>query len=139
MNYLLDTCVVSELIKPQGNEIVLEWIKNTEESCLFLSVLTIGEIHKGIAKLSESRRKQELQFWIDNDLKKRFKGRIVEVNQEIAIKWGDIQGEAEKEGKKMPVIDSLIAASAIINDFTLVTRNVKNVEPSGCEVLNLWE
>lgn len=66
-------------------------------------------------------------------------GRVVEVTQEIAIKWGDIQGGAEKEGKKMPVIDGLIAASAIINVFTLVTRNVKNVEPSGCEVLNLWE
>lgn len=139
MNYLLDTCVISELVKIQGDENVLDWIKSTGESGLFLSVLTIGEIHKGIAKLPDSKRKLELQFWVDNDLKKRFKGRIIDITQEIAIKWGDIQGEAEKIGKKMPVLDSLLAATALVNNFTLVTRNVRNVETSGCDVLNLWE
>jgi len=131
--------VISELAKTQGDENVLDWIKNTGESSLFLSVLTIGEIHKGIAKLPDSKRKLELRFWVDNDLKKRFKGRIIDITQEIAIKWGDIQGEAENIGKKMPVIDSLLAASALVNNFTLVTRNVRNVETSGCDVLNLWE
>lgn len=139
MNYLLDTCVISELVKIQGDENVLDWIKNTGESGLFLSVLTIGEIHKGIAKLPDSKRKLELRIWVDNDLKKRFKGRIIDITQEIAIKWGDIQGEAEKIGKKMPVLDSLLAATALVNNFTLVTRNVRNVETSGCDVLNLWE
>lgn len=139
MKYLLDTCVISELIKPGKNNKIVEWMQSKEENSLFISVLTIGEIHKGISKLPDSRRKESLRTWVDNDLKKRFAGRILEISEKIATIWGEIQAKSEKDGKKMPVIDSLIAAAAIKNNLTVVTRNVKDIENSGCRSINPWE
>ena len=139
MRYLLDTCVISELIKPGENNKIVEWIQSKDEDSLFISVLTIGEIQKGISKLPDSRRKESLRTWVDNDLKKRFSGRILEISEKIATTWGEIQANSEKDGKKMPVIDSLIAATAIKNNLTVVTRNVKDIENSGCISINPWE
>ena len=139
MKYLLDTCVISELIKPEKDTNVVEWMQNKEENSLFISVLTIGEIHKGIAKLPDSPKKQSIQEWVNDDLKKRFAGRIIGITEKIATSWGKIQGKAEKEGKKMPVVDSLIAAAAIKNNLTVVTRNIKDIENSGCQSINPWE
>jgi predicted nucleic acid-binding protein len=139
LNYLLDTCVISELIKPGENNKIVEWIQSKDEDSLFISVLTIGEIYKGISKLPDSRRKESLRTWVDNDLKKRFAGRILEISEKIATTWGEIQANSEKDGKKMPVIDSLIAATAIKNNLTVVTRNVKDIENSGCRSINPWE
>ncbi len=139
MKYLLDTCVISELIKPEKNNKVVKWIKKRKESSLFISVLTIGEIQKGISKLPDSHKKEYLKTWVDNDLKKRFAGRILEITEEIATSWGEIQAKSESEGKKMPVIDSLIAATAIKNNLTVVTRNIKDIENSGCKSINPWE
>ena len=139
MKYLLDTCVISELIKSGSNEKVAAWIEERKEEDLFISVLTIGEIYKGISKLPDSRKKESIQAWVNDDLRKRFEGRILEITEEIAAKWGEIQGIAEKDGKRMPVIDSLIAATAIKNDLTIVTRNVKDIESSGCKTFNLWK
>jgi predicted nucleic acid-binding protein len=116
----------------------VKWIKSRKEDSLYISVLTIGEICKGISKLPDSQKKKSLRNWIDNDLKKRFGGRILEITEEIATSWGEIQAKSEKEGKKMPVIDSLIAATAIKNNLTVVTRNVKDIENSGCKSINPW-
>lgn len=139
MKYLLDTCFISELIKPEIDCNVVEWMQNKEEASFFISVLTIGEIHKGISKLPDSIKKRSLQEWVNVDLKKRFAGRVIEITEGIATSWGEIQGRAEKEGKKMPVLDSLIAATAIKNNLTVVTRNVKDIEHSGCQSINPWE
>lgn len=139
MKYLLDTCVISELIKKEKNNKVVKWIKKRKESSLFISVLTVGEIQKGISKLPDSHKKEYLKTWIDNDLKKRFAGRILEITEEIATTWGEIQAKSESEGKKMPAIDSLIAATAIKNNLTVVTRNEKDIENSGCKSINPWE
>jgi predicted nucleic acid-binding protein len=138
LKYLLDTCVISELIKPERCNQIVKWIKSRKEDSLYISVLTIGEICKGISKLPDSQKKKSLRNWIDNDLKKRFGGRILEITEEIATSWGEIQAKSEKEGKKMPVIDSLIAATAIKNNLTVVTRNVKDIENSGCKSINPW-
>jgi predicted nucleic acid-binding protein len=139
LKYLLDTCVISELIKKEKNNKVVKWIKKRKESSLFISVLTVGEIQKGISKLPDSYKKEYLKTWIDNDLKKRFAGRILEITEEIATSWGEIQAKSESEGKKMPAIDSLIAATAIKNNLTVVTRNEKDIENSGCKSINPWE
>jgi len=139
LKYLLDTCVISELIKKEKNNKVVKWIKKRRESSLFISVLTVGEIQKGISKLPDSHKKEYLKTWIDNDLKKRFAGRILEITEEIATSWGEIQAKSEIEGKKMPAIDSLIAATAIKNNLTVVTRNEKDIENSGCKSINPWE
>jgi len=139
LKYLLDTCVISELIKERKERKVVEWIQSQNENSLFISVLTIGEIHKGITKLPDSQRKAFISDWVDHHLKKRFAGRIIKIDEEIATYWGEIQGKSEKEGKKMPVIDSLIAATAIKNDLIVVTRNIKDIKNSGCKSTNPWE
>jgi len=99
MNYLLDTCVISELVKPQPDRKVVEWVRRQDETALFLSVVTIGEIEKGIARLERSRRKQLLRDWVDNKLSRRFSGRILSFDYETASRWGRISGEAGRKGK----------------------------------------
>ena len=138
MNYLLDTCVVSELIKANSDKNVISWIETIEEDRLFLSVLTLGEIEKGIAKLPLSLRKSNLKTWLEQDLVLRFENRILNITPEIARYWGDLQGELEKQGKPMPIIDGLIASTALVHDLILVTRNVNDVEGSCVSILNVW-
>lgn len=139
MKYLLDTCIISEFTKPSPEPKVVDLISFENEENLFLSVLTLGEIHKGIAKLPDSKKKKELANWVETDLKKRFAGRIIKITEEIACHWGDILGQSEKAGRKIPVIDGLLAATAIKKGLTLVTRNIKDVVNCGCKILNPWE
>lgn len=139
MKYILDTCVVSELTKPKPERSLLKWIKQKDEIDFYLSVLTIGELHKGISRLEESKKKQLLIQWVESDLTKRFENRILPVTDSIAKKWGEIQGKAEQEGKKMPVIDSLIAATGLVHDFQIITRNTIDMEKSGVKLYNPWD
>ena len=139
MNYLLDTCVISEMIKSNPNRNVINWITSCQENSFYLSVLTIGEIQKGISKLSESKRKNELQSWIDNELRERFSGKILDINTEVAKVWGKIQGNSEKQGITIPAIDSLIAATGIFYGLIVVTRNIVDMENTGVSLLNPWK
>ena len=138
MKYLLDTCVISELIKKRPNKSVTAWIKAQDEPALFLSVLTFGEIEKGIGKLADVKRKLVLRHWVDHDLKRRFTGRILSLDYEAACRWGVVSAEAELKGKPVPVLDGLLAATALIQGMTFVTRNTDDVEPTGVPTLNPW-
>ncbi len=138
MNYLLDTCLVSELIKDPPDKNVLTWIFGIPESSLFLSVLTIGEIHKGIEKLPQSKKKDRLHKWVNSDLRERFKNRLIDLDLAVATKWGELQGKAELVGKPMSLIDGFIAATGVTNDLIVVTRNTKDMEQSGVTLLNPW-
>lgn len=138
MTYLLDTCVISELVKPRPDKNVVRWVDSVDERKLFLSVLTMGELEKGIAKLLESPRKSELREWLEHDLAERFSERILPVDAAVAVAWGRIQGEAERAGMKLPVIDSLLAATAEIHRLTLATRNVADFDRCGATVFNPW-
>ena len=102
MKYLLDTCVISELIKPQPNEKVIEWVRSKEENQLYLSVLTLGEIEKGIAKIHDKNRERRLRRWLEDDLKNRFDGRILLIDLKVSAQWGRQQGRAELSGKPIP-------------------------------------
>ena len=139
MNYLLDTCVISEIIKKKPSKKVTKWVKKEDESNFFISVLTIGELHKGIEKLTESKRKEKLHNWVENDLKERFWNKIIDIDMQVATIWGKIQGVAERAGKPMPTIDSLIAATGIAHHITVVTRNTSDMEESGVVLLNPWK
>jgi len=139
MKYLLDTCVISEIISPKPSPKVTKWIKNEDEINFFISVLTIGELHKGIEKLDQSKRKEDLHNWVENDLKERFLTRIIDIDIETAMVWGKIQGTTERVGKPMPAIDSLIAATGITHHLTVVTRNTSDMKESGAALLNPWE
>jgi len=135
--YLLDTCLLSELIRKEPNQGVLDWIKDKEESSLFLSVLTIGELRKGIVKLKPSTKKKELTQWFA-ELESRFKDRIIPIDIQISLKWGEIQANLEVNGNSMPTIDSLIASTALCKNLIVVTRNGKDMKQSHVEILNPW-
>ena len=138
MNYLLDTCLISELAKSKPNEKVVNWVLSENETRFYISVLTFGELHKGIEKLPESKKKEELKIWIEGDLENRFQNRIIGIDMRVSILWGKIQCFAEKKGKPMPAIDALIAATGIAHDLMVVTRNVADMEQSGVKLFNPW-
>ncbi|MBA4368430.1 MAG: VapC toxin family PIN domain ribonuclease [Desulfobacterium sp.] len=138
MNYLLDTCLISELAKSKPDEKVVDWVLSENETSFYVSVLTFGELHKGVEKLPESKKKEELQVWIEDELKNRFQNRIIGIDIRVSILWGKIQCFAAKKGKPMPAIDSLIAATGIAYELTVVTRNITDMEQSGVKLLNPW-
>lgn len=139
MKYLLDTCVISELSKKRPNSKVIKWIRGQHEQDIYLSVLTLGELQKGITKIVDSRRKQELLEWLESDLPQRFDKRILLVTDAVARKWGEIQGVTEQQGQKMPVIDSLIASTGLTYNLEVATRNIDDMKASGAQLFNPWE
>jgi len=138
MKYLLDTCVISEIIKPNPNKNVISWLTNQDESELFLSVLTFGEIEKVIEKAPDKVRKKKLKLWVEEDLKQRFEGKILPIDLEVSTHWGIVQGIAEKAGKPMPALDILITVSGLVNNCVVVTRNTSDMEQSSVELFNPW-
>ena len=138
MNYLLDTCLISELAKSEPNKTVVDWVLSENEANFYVSVLTFGELNKGIEKLPESKKKEELRIWVENDLKNRFHNRIIGIDMRVSTTWGKIQSIAEKKGQPMPAIDALIAATGIVHDLIVVTRNVADMEQSNVKLFNPW-
>ena len=139
MKYLLDTCVISELVAKQPNPKVVEFVDSLDSDDIYLSVITIGEIAKGTEKLSKSKRKQELQTWLREDLLVRFDGKIVLLDMEVLMEWGILAAKLEATGYTMPAMDSLIAATVLAHQFTLVTRNVDDFDGTGVEIVNPWK
>ena len=136
--FLLDTNVISEVISPRPSSNVIEWIEATDESLLYLSVLTIGEIRKGISKLAVGRKRASLEAWLDNDVMLRFSGRILPINIAIAVRWGRISADAAANGTPIPVIDGLLAGTAIHHSLTIVSRDEGFSFTAGVEVFNPW-
>lgn len=138
MAYLLDTCVLSELVRPRPDAGVIAWLEDAGEDRLFLSVLTLGELEKGVARLSPSARRTRIERWVRKDLRARFEGRWIDVDQAVAERWGAITGASEARGEPLPVIDALIAATALVHDLEVVTRNTADLERCGARCLNPW-
>ena len=138
MKYLLDTCFISELIKKKPNRGVVNWLEDNDEHSLFLSALTLGEIKKGISKLPNSKKKEELGRWL-LQLQKRFDDRILSIDSDVSLKWGQIQGELEQNGNSMPSIDALIACTALVHNLIIITRNAKDIKKSKVETIDPWE
>lgn len=146
MSYLLDTCIISKLrrIKNEAGSSLQSWIFSHPETHYFLSVLTIGEIQTGISKLNiqnkeENRKKMVFEDWLLGELIPRFKDRILNFDSHTASIWGAMKGEALKQGTNLPVIDSLIAATAIQYNLILVTENTKNFKYTGVHIINPYE
>ena len=138
MNYLLDTCVLSEFRKPAPSAKVLAWMDEQADDSLYISVLTIGELDKGICRMPPSNRKTNLAAFVDA-LIARFDRRILNLDTETLRRWGEMIAALESKGRPMPVIDSLMAATALARGMTLVTRNEDDFIPAGIRVLNIWE
>lgn len=138
MSYLIDTCCISELVKKKPNPNVVKWFTDQDELTMYLSVITFGELRKGIEKLPDSKKKKELNRWVKEDLNQRFKNRVLNITIEEVNKWGEILAASEKSGRPLPAIDSLVAATALVHDLSVVTRNTQDLEGSGVEVINPW-
>lgn len=138
MKYLLDTCVLSELVKKDPDPKVIKWVSNTNETNLYISVLTIGEIHKGVEKLPDGKRRSKLHKWVSHDLQGRFQNRILNFDIQVAALWGQLQAQSELKGTPMPAIDGQIAATAVFHNLTVVTRNITDMIASEVTLYNPW-
>lgn len=139
MSFLLDTAVVSELVRKSPSTAVLKWIDGQDEASLYLSVLTIGELEKGVARLPVSARRNRLLSWVRRDLVERFGGRLLPIDMRTAARWGSVTGESEKRGRPLPVIDCLIAATALVHGLNVATRNIGDFERCGATCINPWD
>lgn len=137
MRYLLDTCVFAEYSNPRPQQVVFDWVDAQPLETLFISVLTVGEIEKGIVKLPSSKRRSGLENLL-NSVIARFDTRILPLETASLRRWGKLVGELEKKGRPLPVIDSLLAATALEHNLTLVTRNDADFVPAGVKCLNIW-
>jgi hypothetical protein len=138
MRVLLDTCVLSELYKQNPMESVKNALESINDSHLYISVITIGELAKGIALLPDSKRKHDLQNWF-NQIEKNYSNRILSIDTEIASIWGEITANAQKDGFTLGVADGLIAATAIRHGLHLMTRNIKDFDFTKILLVNPWD
>jgi predicted nucleic acid-binding protein len=139
MKYILDTCVISEFIKSRPNPKVISWIANKNFDDLRISVITFGEVWKGISNLQESPRKKELANWFEKDVVDFYFDRTLIIDYSIMIIWGDLYSKLERSKKLIPVVDLFIASTAINYNHILVTRNTKDFIHTGCKLFNPWE
>ena len=137
MRTLLDTCVLSELRRPNCDRGVRGAIDELASEELFVSVISIGEIVKGIALLEASKHKQELLNWV-HKLERNYADRLLSVDLEVVRIWGEITAEAQKNGMTIPVCHGLIASTARRHGLHLMTRNIADFEPTGAMLVNPW-
>ncbi len=139
MRFLVDTMVLSEARRREPDPTVVAWLRATPEADLAVSVLTLGEIERGIARLGDPVQRRWLQAWLEDELRPRFGERVLPVDADVAAIWGRTAGEAARRGRKVPTIDGLLVATARRHALTLVTRNVTDVDGLGVPVRNPWE
>jgi toxin FitB len=137
--FLLDTNCISEVVRLRPEPRVMAWIEAAEESLLYLSVLTLGEIRKGLAALPQGKRRSRLETWLEVDLQARFSGRILSIDAAVADRWGLLAANAKGGGKPLSTIDGLLAATAIHHNLTIVSRNVSDLTNTQVPVVNPWE
>jgi predicted nucleic acid-binding protein len=138
VRYLLDTNVLSEAAKPDADEGVACFLAEAPPLELALSVLTVGEIRRGIRLLDPGRKRRRLEEWLSVALLRQFTGRVLPVDEAVALAWGRLSADARRSGRPLPVIDGLLLATAEVHDLTLVTRNERDCPDRGVPVLNPW-
>jgi predicted nucleic acid-binding protein len=137
--FLLDTNCISELVRVDPDRRVMEWMDAADESLLYLSVLTLGEIRKGLASLAQGKRRTRLETWLELELRARFARRILPIDAPVADRWGLLAAQAKVKGTTLPVIDGLLAATALHYNLTVVSRNAADFASTQTPVLNPWE
>jgi toxin FitB len=137
--FLLDTNCISELVRLKPEPRVMAWFEAVEETLLYLSVLTLGEIRKGVAALPQGKRRSRLETWLAVELQARFSGRILSIDAAVADRWGVLAANAKSKGKPLSVIDGLLAATAIHHNLTIVSRNAGDFTNAQVPVVNPWE
>ena len=138
MNYLLDTNVVSEWVKPRPEPRVVGWLAAVDEDRVFLSVVTVAEIRHGIERLQPGRRRTRLDAWLREDLPLRFEGRLLGIDAAVAEAWGAIVARRDRSGRPIGVMDAFVAATAEVYALTLVTRNAPDFASAATAVFDPW-
>ena len=138
MRYLLDTNVLTEGAKPAPDPTVVAWLRGRPTLDLAISVLTLGEIAKGVALVSTGKRRTALERWVATELPRQFLDRVLPVDADVSLAWGRMAAAGRREGRELPVIDGLLLASAAVHDLTFVTRNERDCSGRGVEILNPW-
>jgi predicted nucleic acid-binding protein len=139
VNLLLDTNVLSEAQRPAPDLKVLGWVDAVDEDRVFISVASIAELRRGIALMDEGRRRAALAAWLADDLPARFAERILAIDHTVAEHWGDLMAQSRRSGVALSVMDGFFAATALANNLTLVTHNVRDFAPFGVTLFNPWE
>jgi hypothetical protein len=139
MSYLLDTNVLAELVKPAPDPRVVTWVRAQSPLNLFISVVALGEIQRGVTLIASGARRTRLTRWLRTELPKEFRGRLLVVDDEVARAWGQLNAEGRASGRPLPVLDGLLLASAQVHDLTLVTRNVADCADRGHPVFDPWK
>jgi toxin FitB len=138
VNLLLDTNVLSEVQRPAPDLKVLGWLDAVDEDRTFISVASIAELRRGIALMDEGRRRNALAAWLADDLPARFAARLLPIDHAVAERWGDLMAQSRGSGVALSVMDGFFAATALANNLTLVTRNVKDFAAFGVPLFNPW-
>jgi len=136
LSYLIDTNVLSELRRREPNAQVVAWMQARPRQSLYLSVLSLGEIRKGIEGVADPAFRQALTDWLEVELRHYFVGRLLDIDEAVADRWGRVQATS---GRTLPVIDGLLAATALQHDLSLVTRNTRDFEGLGIRLINPWQ
>jgi toxin FitB len=135
---ILDTNVVSEVMHPNGNDRVKQFVRALDPESTFLSVLTIGEIAVGVTRLGDGYRRRAIQAWLDAD-QDMYGDRLLSIDHPVAAAWGELTGRTRQRGQQDHTVDLLIAATAMVHDLAMVTRNVRHFAPTGVELINPWD
>ncbi|CDN50940.1 type II toxin-antitoxin system VapC family toxin [Neorhizobium galegae] len=138
MRLLIDTNVLPEVTKPRPDARVLEWLGGLDEDRAYISVISIAEIRRGVALMDSGQKRDTLAEWLSHDLPQRFEGRVIPVEEPVALSWGDLMALAKQSGRGLASMDGLIAATAIAHHLTLATRNTKDFEGFGIDMINPW-
>lgn len=138
--FLIDTNVLSEYNRTGGPDAgVKRWLETTDRPIQYVSVITLAEIQKGIELLAKGKRRSQLEQWLQQDLEQWFSGRIISVDRQVAARWASLLAQLAPVGRPLPTVDSLIAATALVYDLTIVTRNTKDFEGIGVTTINPWD
>ncbi|THB63536.1 MAG: type II toxin-antitoxin system VapC family toxin [Spirochaetaceae bacterium] len=135
---LLDTCVISEAMRPQPDRKVLAWLDSVPEHSVYLPALVAGELQKGIQLLEDGQKRQALQLWFEQ-LRVRFAGRSIGIDEQTGLIWGELSARLQGTGHSLPVTDGLLAACAIRHGAILATRNTADFQATGIHLLNPWD
>jgi predicted nucleic acid-binding protein len=138
VNYLVDTNVVAEWVKPKPDPRVVSWLSEIDEDRVFLSVVTLAEICRGVESMQAGRRRERLATWLADELPARFEERILAVDERVANGWGVVMVRAQRAGRTMGIMDAFLAATARVHDLTLVTRDAVGFKAADVMVLDPW-
>jgi len=139
VKFLLDTNILSEVRRPKPNTGILQWLDQVDEDRVFISVITLAEIQRGISLLAAGRKQDELTKWLSHDLQYRFEGRILTIDAKTALSWGDLMAASKLRGFALASMDGFLAATAKTYDLTLVTHNLKDFSGLNIQLLDPWE